>query len=82
MRDGFQCKGKGLWGNFVISTAQHLDFPFELPLVSCLYHALPSDHIVPMVGTERILDWVYKDLQGVRLHKLQFTAWYLWALTA
>ena len=27
---------------------------------------------MPMVGAECVLDWVCKDLQGVRLHKLQF----------
>ena len=37
-----------------------------------LLNALPSDHIVPMIGTKCLLDWVCKDLQGVRLHKLQF----------
>ena len=50
----FCAKGKGLWENFVISTTRHpdcLDFPFWLPLVHCLHHALPSDHTIPVVGT-------------------------------
>ena len=70
-------KGKRLVRNFVISTAQHpncLDFPFYLPLVPCLYHALPSsDYMVLLVGADCTLDWVSKHLQGIRLHKLQFT---------
>ena len=72
----FSAKGEGLWRNFAISATQHtncLDFPFELPLVPCLYYALLSNYIILLVGADCTLDRASKDLQGIHVHKLQFT---------
>ena len=50
-----------------------MGWPPWLHMIPDMGYTLLSNYIILLVGVDCTLDWVSKDLQGIHMHKLQFT---------